>query len=131
MTTKAILLDVNVLIAASFEDHEHHRRANAWLGVSRRFATSPSVQGSLVRYAVRVASSAHAADLLDLLAQHSRHEFWPDDRPYDASTLDGVAGHRQVTDAYLASLAAARGSVVATFDTGFKQLRPAYVELVP
>lgn len=61
---------------------------------------------------------------------NSRHEFWPDVAPYDASVLRGVTGHRQVTDAYLASLAATRQSRLATFDRGLSLLRPDIVELI-
>lgn len=130
-TTDALLLDANVLIAVSVVDHEHHRRAREWLGGSRRFATSPATQGSLVRYLVRVASTDHAIQALDLIGANERHEFWPDDAPYAGDMLSGVTGHRQVTDAYLAAAAARRGTKIATFDRGLALLRPAVVLLVP
>jgi hypothetical protein len=37
-TADALLLDANVLIAATIADHEHHERARQLLGDSRRFA---------------------------------------------------------------------------------------------
>jgi hypothetical protein len=43
------------------------------------------------------------------------HEFWPDDA-FDTVALNGVIGHRQVTDAYLAHLARVRGGRLATFN---------------
>jgi uncharacterized protein len=129
-TTDAVLLDANVLIALTVEDHEHHELARSWLGATRRFATSPSTQGSLVRYLVRIASTAHAIDALALLDGHERHEFWPDERPYHAAMLGGVVGHRQVTDAYLAAAAEARDTRIATFDRGLALLRPEAVELI-
>ena len=129
-TTETMLLDANVLIALSVEDHEHHHRARRWLGTSRTFATTPSTQGSLLRYVVRVSSAQHAADALELLAVNPRHEFWPDARPYDVEMLRGVIGHRQVTDAYLAAAASHRRARLATFDRGLVQLRPVDVELI-
>jgi toxin-antitoxin system PIN domain toxin len=130
IASEAILLDANVLIAASVRDHEHHTRARAWLSGGHRFATCPSTQGSLIRFIVRVASVDHALDALSMLAASARHEFWPDTAPYDATVLRNVTGHRQVTDAYLAALAANRQSRLATFDRGLSLLRPDVVELV-
>lgn len=129
-TTEAILLDANVLIALTVRNHEHHGRARAWLGDTRRFATCPSTQGSLVRYLVRVAGTDHAAAALDLIDRNSRHEFWPDEFAYTPESLAGVVGHRQVTDAYLAESAARRSSKVATFDRGLAALRPAATLLI-
>jgi toxin-antitoxin system PIN domain toxin len=130
-TTDAVLLDANVLIALSVADHEHHVRAREWLGTSRRFATCPSTQGSLIRFLVRVATTDHAVAALTLLDENSNHEFWVDDLPYDADVLAGVIGHRQVTDAYLAAAVARRQSVLATFDRGLAALRPDTVLLIP
>ena len=128
--TERVLLDANVLIALSFADHEHHGRVVAWFGTSRPFATTPSVQGSLVRFAIRVATIVHANDLLDELAANALHQMWPDDQAYDRALLRGVIGHRQVTDAYLAEIAACHQTTLATMDTALKILRPSNVELI-
>jgi len=58
------------------------------------------------------------------VAAHPAHEFWPDDLGYDRVDLQPVVGHRQVTDAYLAALAVAHGSHVATFDRGLAAAHP-------
>ncbi len=128
--TSEVLLDANVLIALSFSDHSHHPAAQRWFGAGRNFATTPTVQGALVRYTMRVATATHAAELLVLLASHPRHQFWPDDRPFTSSVLRGLVGHRQVTHAYLCDAAEARGARLATFDEGLAQLRPRVVELI-
>jgi len=128
--SEAVLLDANVLIAASVSDHEHHARARRWLAADRPFATCPSTQGSLIRFIVRVASVEHALDALAILTANEQHEFWPDAAPYDDSMLRNITGHRQVTDAYLAALAAAKQSRLATFDRGLALLRPDAVELI-
>jgi uncharacterized protein len=128
--SERVLLDANVLIALSFADHEHHGRVVAWFGTSRPFATTPSIQGSLVRFAVRIATITHANDLLDQLEANALHSMWPDDHAYSSHLLRGVVGHRQVTDAYLAETAAAHQTMLATMDAGLKTLRPENVELI-
>lgn len=129
--SEAVLLDANVLIALSFVDHVHRERAATWLRGVPRFATTPITQGSLARFAVRVATPQHAKDLLTLLSENERHEFWADDVELSADTLRGVTSHAQVADAYLAGLAAARSTRLATFDGGLRRLRPDVVDVVP
>ncbi len=130
MTT---LLDANVLIALVVEDHVHHEAAEAWFaGTSEAIATCPITQGSLVRLLIREGQSAQAAAaLVSALMAQPRHVFWPDDAAFDAVPLNGVVGHRQVTDAYLAHLARARGSRLATFDQGLAKLHADIADLVP
>jgi hypothetical protein len=60
-----------------------------------------------------------------------RHEFWADDAAFDAVSFDGVIGHRQVTDAYLAHLARVRQGRMATFNQGLAKLHPDVADLVP
>jgi predicted nucleic acid-binding protein len=45
--------------------------------------------------------------------------------------MDGVIGHRQVTDAYLAQLARANHGRLATFDRGLAALHTDIAELIP
>ena len=68
--------------------------------------------------------------MLDVLSQNDRHEFWPDDTPYQKAMLSGIHGHRQLTDAYLAQAAFLHGTRLVTFDTRLKTLRPDVVELL-
>jgi len=127
------LLDANVLIALIVADHVHHPAAEAWLaGGSDAFATCPITQGSLVRLLIREGQSGAAARaIVSALADHPRHEFWPDSVSYRDVPLGGLIGHRQVTDAYLVSLARARGAMLATFDQGLAGQYAALVELIP
>lgn len=130
MTT---LLDANVLIALVVADHVHHSAADAWLaGTDDAFATCPITEGSLVRLLLREGQSAATAQaVVTALAESPRHEFWADDLPYRDVPLAGVIGHRQVTDAYLAQLARARKSRLASFDQGLATLQHDVVDLVP
>ena len=128
-----ILLDANVLIALVVEDHVHHETAEAWFaGTTQAFATCPITQASLVRLLIREGQSAQAATaVVSALMAQPHHEFWPDDVAFDAVSLNGVIGHRQVTDAYLAHLARIHGGRLATFDHGLAKLHADIADLVP
>ena len=128
-----VLLDANVLIALLVDDHVHHVAAENWFaGSSGNFATCPITQGSLIRLLIREGQPAAAARaVLGGTTADPRHEFWPDDVPYTDVPVQGIIGHRQVTDAYLAQLARARGSRLATFDQAIAKLHTDVAELVP
>ncbi len=88
-------------------------------------------QGALVRHALRSgAVVAEAVEVLGSVTGDQRHDFWPDDLGHGAVDLRGVVGHRQVTDAYLAGLARARGGRLATLDRGLALLHPDVAHVV-
>lgn len=126
------LLDANVLIALTVEDHQHYQPARAWFARSvESFASCPITQGALIRAQLRGgATAAEAVGLVDSLVGDSRHEFWPDDLPYSGISWAGVIGHRQVTDAYLAELARHHGGRLATFDRALAGAHSDVCELV-
>ena len=128
-----VLLDANVLIALLVDDHVHHQAAENWfVGMAGSFATCPITQGSLMRLLIREGQPAAAARaILNGTAADPRHEFWADDISYADVPSQGIISHRQVTDAYLAQLARARGTRLATFDQGLAQLHHDVAELVP
>jgi predicted nucleic acid-binding protein len=64
----------------------------------------------------RRAAAESAKLLLGSISSLPRHEFWPDDATYLDIPTRGIAGHRQVTDAYLVLLAKKHGGSVATLD---------------
>lgn len=125
----AFLLDANVLIALTVVEHEHHDRASAWLTEVEEFAVCPVVEGALVRFLIRIGESGTTA-ILEAIRRHPRVRFWPDDISYADVRLSDIHGHRQVTDVYLAALAASHGGRLATFDTGLVALRPDQTQLV-
>lgn len=118
------LLDADTLIALSVVDHVHHETVEEWFASqTEAFATCPITQGALMRFLVRGGASARqAAGVVADRAEHPRHEFWPDDLTYAEVSLVGVVGHRQLTDAYLAGLARARGGTLTTLDRGLAAL---------
>lgn len=131
MTT--YLLDANVLIALTVREHVDHERASAWARDVNSFAVCPVVEGALLRFVVRLGGTIRdGRRALGEIARRPGYEFWPDGISYREVRLEHVIGHRQVTDAYLASLAAARpGSLLATFDEPLAGAFPDCVQLVP
>lgn len=129
-----MLLDGNVLVALTDSRHVHHARAERWLArLPGTFATCPITQGSLVRVLLQtraVATLADAVELLGLIEVDPRHRFLPDDIGYTRVRWRGVLGHRQVTDAYLATLARHHGTRLATLDQGLAALHPDIAVLV-
>ncbi len=140
---KRCLLDVNLLIALAWPSHVHHAEAQRWFGQrkSSGFSTCPITQTGFVRIAsnpkfMRAAVAPEAAlALLREITAMPEHEFWPDDLTLEDALGEEVTlvGHRQVTDAYLAALAAKHGGVVATLDRAMLAVaggREGLVELV-
>lgn len=119
------LLDGNVLYALIDEAHVHHGLARQWFSEhSAGFATCPITQGTLVRLAMRLGGQGveQALALLGMVTAHAKHHFWPDMLAYDQVRWHGVMGHRQVTDAYLASLARHHRGKLVSFDKGLVAL---------
>jgi hypothetical protein len=127
-----VLLDGNVLVALTVADHVHHDVVVGWFtSQARDFATTPTTQGTLLRFLLRAGADASVAvAILDGVRGHDRHVFWPDDAPYDLAMLHGVVGHRQVTDAYLAARARDRVARLATLDRGLAVAHRDLVELI-
>lgn len=138
----AILLDVNVLIALAWPDHQAHARVGRWF--SRHspagWATCPFTQAGFVRILSNPLFSQHALTPQNALAVLESnldlpgHRFWP----ANISILQAIekvgrplAGHRQITDAYLLGLAIHQKGKLATLDRAIAALDPGgYVELL-
>ena len=119
--SRIYLLDCNVLIALATPEHSLNKRAAAWFLKGHKFATCPITQGALFRFHLRAGVEATAESarlLLESISSLSRHEFWPVDMSYLDLPTGRIIGHRQVTDAYLVSLARKHGGSVATLDKG-------------
>jgi toxin-antitoxin system PIN domain toxin len=105
--------------------HVHHQAAQKWFAASDQpFATCPITQGTLLRLLMKLGEvgSHTALAVLAGVTAHARHRFWPDSLGYADISWRGVLGHRQVTDAYLASLARHHGGRLVTFDSGLVAL---------
>lgn len=121
------LLDVNVLIALLDPEHAFHDEAQVWFASAKRKAwstCSTTLCGCIrivasPRYPGGPFSPGEVADRLRVICGLPGHTFWSEDlSPLDAHCLrlEALAGHRQLTDAYLLALAVRRGGKLATFD---------------
>jgi predicted nucleic acid-binding protein len=72
-------------------------------------------------------SISEAKSILEAVCALPTHEFWPDDIDYSHLPEKGIRGHRQITDAYLAALAAAHDGLLATMDEALAALQPSAV----
>ena len=129
------LLDASVAIALLDRDHTAHDACRQWFVDPQvdRFATSPITQNALLRFAIRRQPElgiAHAQAALSRLCADPRHHFWLDDLEPRTLAWDGVVGHRQVTDAYLAALARTNGGRLITLDRGLAVLHDDVADLI-
>jgi predicted nucleic acid-binding protein len=103
-----------------------------WVAGVDRFALCPVVEGALVRFVVRLGESADtAAAITRRLQEMPTCDFWPDSISYTQVDLSLVRGHRQVTDAYLVSLARAQDARLATMDEALARAVPEHTLLLP
>jgi uncharacterized protein len=130
---RTALLDVNVLVALLWPDHDHYEAAHRWMAARghTRWATTPIVQLGVVRILSNPAvsrealSPAAAITLLKRNLESATHEFWPDTMPISTAIErfdPSLQGHRQLTDAYLLAVASHRKGVFATFDRAVRTL---------
>jgi len=128
----AYLLDTNVLIALAWPNHVHHNDAMGWFrgkGASA-FRTCPITQTGFVRISSNPSFFANAVvpgeamGLLQRITNLPGHGFWPDDLSLlETFALHPLLGsHRQITDAYLLSLATVHDGVLASLDHGIVAL---------
>jgi toxin-antitoxin system PIN domain toxin len=127
------LPDLNVLIAAAWPNHVHHRIARRWFAenAEKGWATCPFTQAGFVRLSSNprmVKDAVSPPEALKLLCQIiaiGRHEFWPDDidMTTDESVFHGtLVGHQQITDAYLLALALKHKGRLVTLDQSASDL---------
>lgn len=125
----ASLLDVNVLLAVAWPNHQHHDAASAWFLKHARagWATCALTELGFVRLSSNPAYTRNAVnplDAIELLAQLrevGQHHFW--EAMPSVLTLEGLplAGHLQVNDALLVRLAENNEGRLVTFDAAARQ----------
>jgi len=133
-TPTEALLDVNVVVAAVFEDHVMHAPARRFVETLERFFTTPTTQGGFLRFATRPwknerkeeqpprLSMANAQAKLREFTQAEGHIFLPDDAPFTDLSLRSMQGHRQWTDAYLLHLARKHSLAMASLESRMANL---------
>jgi toxin-antitoxin system PIN domain toxin len=132
-SSKLLLLDVNVLLAIAWPNHQFHASALKRLDTNReRWATCALTQLGFIRLSSTAAAvgtpktPGDAARLLAEIVRDPLHVYLgtlppPISRDFVAE-FDALLGGKQVTDAYLLSLARARRATLVTFDTRLKAL---------
>ena len=123
------LLDVNVLIALSLSNHQHHQSANRWFDRGRDWATTPLTESSYLRLLTNekvvgypVTPADARAALLQMRAV-AGHRFVADTTSLSEPriSLQPLVGTRQVTDFHLVNLAAIESLQLATFDRSLRR----------
>ena len=134
---KVALLDVNVLLALTWPNHQHHGVAAGWFlkNHSRGWATCAFTEAGFIRLSCNPAFTpapsipVEAAEVLEELRALRGHHYLA-----EAPSLTSAAGmqvleyarsHRQVTDAYLVNTARHHRATLVTFDRGVLELKPA------
>lgn len=128
-SSSLLLLDVNVLMALAWPNHQFHAEVSELMTEAEQpWATCAITQLGFIRLssnpaAVGIAKSpADAAALLSLMVQHPQHQYL-DSLPAPTSVeFDRILGSKQVTDAYLVWLAEHHGAKLLTFDSRLKGL---------
>ncbi|MCU0305117.1 MAG: PIN domain-containing protein [Thermoanaerobaculales bacterium] len=121
------LLDVNVLLALAWPNHQFHRPARRWFADhDGAWCTCAITQLGFVRLSSNPAFTdqaklpAEATRVLVEMTRHPGHRFIAELHGLETDEFAAAAGrllgHQQVTDAYLVALARRHDIRVATFD---------------
>jgi uncharacterized protein len=127
------LLDLNVLIALTDPEHQHHRKAQDWFTSSGKesWGLCPLTEAGFVRVTANPAfrpgsrSLEQSIAILQVLKGLPGYSYWEIDESWVTVTAQFAArilGHQQVTDAYLLGLAIKKDLVLVTFDRGLKYM---------
>jgi toxin-antitoxin system PIN domain toxin len=112
------LLDVDALIAAIWSNHPDHPKADAWVA-GKKLATCPLSELGFLRISTHPkalkSDMATTRQLLEAFLEKHSPQFIADDLP---SLKSSAQNSEQVSDCYLAELAASKGMKLATFDAG-------------
>jgi len=126
------LLDVNVLVAMAWPRHTAHGAVQRWLArhAGEGWATCPLTEAGFTRVVSNPAFSRdaltpkQAVAILEANLEHPAHHFWPDNLSLGEALakVGELAGHNQITDAYLLALAISRKGTLVTLDKSIAQL---------
>ena len=124
------------MIALLLENHDFHPAMMRWFASNLKsgWATCPLTQLGFVRIATNPAyvkpapKIATALNLLQATIEASvHHEFWADNlglSNLNPAVKSRLTGHKQLTDAYLISIAIKNGGRLVSFDRRILQLAP-------
>ena len=131
-SSNLLLLDVNVLLALAWPNHQFHGAATRWLGPSSDpWATCALTQLGFIRLSSNPAvvspakSPAAAAALLEAMVRDPLHQYLsalPAPAVRGTVPFEKIIGSKQVTDLYLLTLAHRHNATFVTFDSRLKAL---------
>lgn len=124
------LLDVNALVALAWDSHVHHASMRTWFAANSGggWATCAVTESGFVRVSSNPRVLPHviaveaARAVLSALRDVDGHRFLANDISLSDADVPHIAGHRQVTDAQLLTLAGRHGISLLTFDAGIVAL---------
>ena len=127
------LLDLNVLIALTDPEHQHHQKARNWFASSgrERLGVCPLTEAGFLRVTTNPAYSPKPHTFEESIAilqvLKGRDDYWycPIAESWVTLTVPfaaRISGHQQVTDAYLLGLAIKEKGVLVTFDKGIQYM---------
>jgi uncharacterized protein len=131
------LLDLNALIALLWAVSEHHVAMSGWFSAHKTegWATCALTQAGFVRLMSQpvvtkpfggvIYGVADCALFLEQGLSHPHHRLLALHFSFDTvreTCTGGLQGHRQITDAYLLTLAMKNKMKLLTFDTGIRSL---------
>ena len=133
VSSELLLLDVNVLLALGWPNHQFHEAATMRLESNRdRWATCALTQLGFIRLSSNPAvatpakSPAEAATLLAAMVKDPFHVYLAAlSAPSDEESIrvfEKILGSKQVTDAYLLRLARQHRARLTTFDMRLRAL---------
>ena len=138
---KSALLDVNVLLALAWPNHQHHAQAQAWFAANADlgWATCALTQVGFVRLSSNPAftpnsvSPRNAAALLGQWTAHSGHQFLESPPADESPIFANAIGHQQVTDAWLVEVARRSKGSLVTLDkrAAAHDMTRGLVEIIP
>lgn len=123
-----MLLDVNVLLALTWDQHIHHRAAHERFAKLDQWSTCPVTEAGLLRLLLteqvvgRKVSGSEAMGQLRAIREVSGWRFLADTDSLATASIDMrvLMGRRQVTDLHLVNLASAHNTTLATFDAALR-----------
>jgi hypothetical protein len=121
---KRALLDINVLLALAWPNHQHHAPAHRWFAQEGEhgWATCEMTQLGFVRLSSNPAFTSAAvsptepAELLQEMISRPEHRFWASAGIERPGIFRSALSHQQVNDAFLVALAQKHKGQVVTFD---------------
>jgi len=127
---KRHLLDVNILVALTHEDHQHHQLVMRWFdSPGLEWGLCAFTEAGFLRVATHPKVGQHtveeANEVLAALAEHPGYSFWPIESGWTtltASFQQRIFGHQQITDAYLLGLAVKEDAMLVTMDKAIQYL---------